>query len=221
MSSKPGVPNDRKVLLKKPSTAASAKTTRSSRTRLTATSETASQKENVRIVTKRELVTLVSELEKLKRENDSLLLKQEAKFGVTVDNAGSLKHELTKAKAINHSLLEEIKLGKEKCDRLHEDFLELQAKFESCERQLKQFRKEKKTWEDTKERLRIADDRCRRLVIRNKNMKTLLLKNRINPGTASIDEGKGTVKEKKLNISKHVRKVHDNRQKSSKTMQWI
>ena len=223
MSSKTGVPQDRKVLVNKPSTAVSRKLPRSSRTRLSTASEEPNQKENLQIVTKRELITLVAELENLKRENDFLIRQQEAKFGVTVDNAGHLKDELNKAKADNHSLLEEIQLGKHRCDRLHGDFIELQEKFESCERQLKQYRKQKKGWEDTKERLRVADDRCRRLLVKNKRLKTLLLKNNINPGIAVTGEVKEIEKTKtpSVSFSNNVRKVHDIRQQKPKTIKWV
>lgn len=221
MASKRGAPNDRKVVLNKPWTATSTKTVKSNKTRTTAVSEQPTQKQTLKLVTKRELVALVSDLEKLKRENDWLLQKQEAKFGVTVDNAGTLKQELAKAKAINSSLLEEIELGKAKCDRLYEDFVELQTKFETCEQKLKQYRRGKKQWDDTRERLRIADDRCRRLIITNKNLKSLLLKNHINPGTAWLDTGQKPVQNKLVKSPNFVRKLYDIRKKSPKTMKWI
>lgn len=217
---KRGIPLDRKVPLVKPQTAASSRTVKSTRTKISTSLEHPDQNEVLKMVTKRELVNLVGNLEKLRRENDLLLQGQEAKFGVTVDNAEALKHELAKAKAINNGLLEEITLGKEKCEKLYEDFVLLQEKFEACERQLKKYRREKKSWDDTKDKLRIAEDRCRRLIIKNKDLKMLLLKHSIKPEPKCLDSSLKTDSQHILKKSKIIKKVQDTR-KNTKTMRWI
>ena len=220
MTSKRGVTIDRKVPLVKPQTAASTRTIMSSRTRFSKVSEQPNHTQVLKMVSRRELASLVSDLERLRRENELLLHRQETKFGVTVDIADALQHELAKTKSINNDLLDEIAIGKQKCDRLYEDFVQLQEKFEGCERKLKQYRREKKNWDDTKDKLRMAEDRCRRLLIKNKTLKYVLLKNGINP-EAERKDAECKTQLKGLQKYKVTEKVRNGRKASPKTMKWI
>lgn len=220
MASRRGAAIDRKVTFVKPQTAASVRTVMSSKTRFAKVSEEPNQTQVLKTVTRRELAGLVSDLERLRRENEFLLHQQENKFGVTVDTADALKHELTKAKAMNNDLLSDISAGKEKCDRLYEDFLELQEKFYGCEKQLKKYRKDKKNWDETNDKLRIAEDRCRRLVSKNKALKFVLLKNGIKPDT---DRKNAELRPETKVLKKHKVTEHVNKNSNAvqKTIRWI
>ena len=220
MASKRGAAIDRKVTFVKPQIAASVRTVLSSKTRFSKVPEQPSPTQVLKTVTRRELAGLISDLERLRRENDFLLHQQESKFGVTVDTADALKHELTRAKAINNDLLGDISAGKEKCDRVYVDFVELQEKFEGCERQLKQYRKEKKHWDNTFDKLRIAEDRCRRLVSKNKALKFVLLKNGIKPDAEKKNDELRS-ETKVLKKYKVTGQVQDNKKAMQKTIRWI
>ena len=220
MSSRKGAAIDRKVPLVIPQTAASSRTVVSSRTRFSKVPEQPDQAQILKTVTRRELAGLVCDLERLRRENEFLLHQQETKFGVTVDTADALKRDLDKAKAINNDLLGDIAASKEKHDRLYEGLIELQEKFDACEMQLKKYRKEKKHWDNTNDRLRVVEDRCRRLVSKNKALKFALLKNGIKPDT---DMKNATFESESKVLKNHIvtSKVKSNEKAAPKTIRWI
>ena len=127
-------------------------------------------------------ITRVSlDLETMRKEQCSLIAKQEKKYGATVDTINTLQSDIYKAKGVNNDLIAEMKAEKDRLLYLQSHFSDLRRKFESYKSTLKLLKKEKELWEDSRTLLVETEEKCKRLTKSNRHLRALLLKHHINP----------------------------------------
>ncbi|KAK3609642.1 hypothetical protein CHS0354_028846 [Potamilus streckersoni] len=122
---------------------------------------------------------LTQKLEEAIAEKERVQRQQADSIGVTFDTLSRMKVDLDHTKTTKNWLLEDIEYRKERCEKLETDTFELKMKIEALTKQNNQLKKEKKEWEDAKERTIKTEEKCKKLMDINKRLKILLIKNHI------------------------------------------
>lgn len=137
--------------------------------------------EEERAEQQREIRELKDKIEFYKKDNEKLLRQQTAKFGLTLDNMNYLKEDLEIARTANDSLFREVESRKEECDKLAEEMDNVIRKINDLTLDHSDLLRERRIYERELEQLYENELKIQKLTRANKELKNILLRNKINP----------------------------------------
>lgn len=129
----------------------------------------------------RETRELRARIEYLKRDSEKIVRNQQLKFGTTLDDLKTVKHDLEQAKAINDALLKEVEAKRTESDRLQNIMDEIVYKINSVMIEATDLNREKRIYELNAKKIEKTEEQCQRLVKNNQDLRSVLLKNHLDP----------------------------------------
>lgn len=131
----------------------------------------------------REIRELQDKIVYYRRDNEKLLRQQKAKFGLKLDDLDVLKEDLDVARSTNDVLFQEVEARKEECDKLQHVMDNILNKINDVMVEKSDLNREKKYFEQEREKVARNEVKIHELVQSNKEMRAVLLQNKINPNS--------------------------------------
>ena len=141
----------------------------------------AEQVEQERAERERDIKELRAKIEYLKRDSEKIIRNQQLKFGTTLDDMKTVKSDLELAKAINDALLKEVESKRQECDRIQDDMDEIIHKINNVMLEASDLNREKKIFEANTQKIARAEAKCQQLIKSNRDLRSVLLKNHLDP----------------------------------------
>lgn len=131
----------------------------------------------------REMAELRDRIRFYKGDNAKLLRQQAAKFGLTLDSLKDVQNDLSRARSINDSLFREVEARKEECEKLENERDTILQRINQLAIEDYEFQREKRIHERELEQVLENNTKIQALVKANKEMRTSLIKHKINPSS--------------------------------------
>lgn len=131
----------------------------------------------------REMKELRDRIRFYKADNAKLLRQQTAKFGLTLDSLKDVQSDLSRARYINDSLFREVEARKEECEKLEHERDTVLQRINELAIEDYEFQREKRSHERELEQVHENYSKIQSLVKANKDMRTSLIKHKINPSS--------------------------------------
>ena len=120
-------------------------------------------------------------INKVEKDTNRIRKRQRFEYGMTLDEIDSIREEIESIKVQNAKLYEEMAHSKAISDKLEKELEDTKRRYSETKEKLIDSKRESKTWQETKEKLIRTEARVNQLFKRNRKLRTVLLKHKVDP----------------------------------------